>query len=148
MLEFWRKYLIIAGALLVLTGLEHAFFQSFVGVRAITDTVAAQIAAGMTVSEGGAALVSLYLGIVGAVTVFMGCVIVMLAIGPFKRRDPWAWTTLAVSLAGWYAVDISVAVVAGATILVGFNTAAFALVALPLAATWKRFFGASREAAV
>jgi len=146
MIEFWRIYLIVVGVLFELTGLEYAFFQNFVGVRALTDSIAAQIAGGTELARGEAALASLYLGVVGAVTVFMGSVIAMLAIGPFKRRDPWAWTTLAISLASWYVVDTAVAALAGATVLIGFNTAVLAVVALPLLATWRSFFGASREA--
>jgi len=146
MIEFWRRYLIAMGIVFEMTGLAFAFFQDFVAVRILTDAVAAQIVGAGLISESGSALVSLYLGLVGAVTVFMGSVIVTLALGPFKHCAPWAWLTLAVSLAGWYAVDTLVAALAGATVLIGFNTAVLVLVTLPLAATWRLFFRASREA--
>lgn len=144
MFDFWRKLLISIGALTVASGLAFAFLQDFFAVRLITEPVAVQVAG--TVSAAQGPLASLYLGVVGAVTVFMGIVVMAIGLGPLERRDPWALPALEISLIGWYAVDSAVAAVHGATALLVFNTAVLAAFAVPLIGLWHALRGAKRPA--
>lgn len=135
MIDIWRKTLIGLGAVTVLTGLEFAFFQDFVGVRWLTDPVADQVLPEGAKSSS-ARLASLYLGLVGAVTVYMGVMTVAIAAGPLKRRDPWTLPALGAGLIAWYGVDTAVALSYGATALVIFNTLVFAAFSVPIAGIW------------
>jgi len=65
---------------------------------------------------------------------------------PFRRREPWAWWCLAVSLMAWFPFDTAISIVEGIWINVVFNLTGFAMIAIPLAGTYRHFRGAARIA--
>lgn len=56
---------------------------------------------------------------------------------PFRRREPWAWWCIAVSLMAWFPFDTAVSMLEGVWSNVAFNVAGFAMTAIPLAATYR-----------
>jgi hypothetical protein len=63
------------------------------------------------------------------------------SVGPFARREPWAWWCIATSLLAWFLVDTPWSWIHGVWLNVGFNVAALMGVGVPLLATWRRFGG-------
>ena len=57
---------------------------------------------------------------------------------PFGRREPWAWRCIAVSVAAWAVGDSIVSYRAGIHLEVWWNAIVVALVALPLAMTYRK----------
>lgn len=79
------------------------------------------------------------LGVIGASIVGWGIAFVALVAGPFRRRERWAWNTLALSVAVWGSLDAGVSVVHGVTGEVAFVATVMACIAVPLALTRRAF---------
>jgi hypothetical protein len=60
---------------------------------------------------------------------------------PFGRREPWAWRSIALSVAAWAIGDSIVSHQAGISLEVLWNAIVVALVALPLAMTYRAVTG-------
>lgn len=132
MFAFWRLYLLIAADLTILAGLAFAFGQELPGIRHLTDTVVAQVTGSADPGPAAAALVALYNGLTGALTVAVGVAVAAIAYYPFSRGERWAAPAIALTLMSWYAVDTTAAALSGATVLVVFNTVLIAAFAPPL----------------
>ena len=84
-------------------------------------------------------------GVIGALCLGWGATLMLVVRGPFARGETQGWSFVAAPIAIWFAAE------ALSTILSGFWSnflliAVFALVfAVPLAATWRGFFGHRRR---
>jgi hypothetical protein len=78
-------------------------------------------------------------GILGAVMIGWMALIAIVANGPFRRGEPWAWTAIAVSVGSWYAIDTAFSLSRGVIGNAGFNTLVVIAFAIPLIAA-RRFF--------
>jgi hypothetical protein len=83
------------------------------------------------------------LGVIGASVVGWGVAFVALVVGPYRRRELWAWRTLAWSVALWSILDIGVSLLYGVSGEVAFVGVFAAAVAVPLAVS-RRAFGRSK----
>jgi hypothetical protein len=66
-----------------------------------------------------------------------GLMLFAVATVPFGRREPWAWYSIALSVALWAATDSFVSYRAGVYFEVFFNGGVAMLVAVPLAMTYR-----------
>lgn len=56
---------------------------------------------------------SFFYGVTGAVMIGWSVALLGLARGPVRRREPWAWTTLAASVTVWFVLDSTLSAVMG-----------------------------------
>ena len=80
-------------------------------------------------------------GLLGAMVSSWGIFIAFLVHFPFKAREQWSWSCLAVGITLWYIVDISLSVYSGVIFNAISYTLCFLLLALPLLFTKPYFFG-------
>jgi len=85
---------------------------------------------------GGQALdyATFIFGVLGAVILGWMVMTFMVARGPLRRREPWAWTAIAVSIGLWFVVDTGFSLVVGQVEHAVFNVAFLAPIAVALAA--------------
>ena len=76
------------------------------------------------------------ISVIGAAMLGWAILLVAVASVPFSRREPWAWYSIALSIAAWVATDSVISYRAGVHLEVLFNAAVAILVALPLAMTY------------
>ncbi|HYO55042.1 hypothetical protein [Archangium sp.] len=60
---------------------------------------------------------------------------------PFARRERWAWLCIATSVLVWAPVDTGLSLLHGVYVNALFNVLPIMMMAVPLAATWRQFFG-------
>jgi len=80
-------------------------------------------------------------GVLGAVMTGWMIAVIAIARGPFVEGRPWAWMTVAGSVAGWFLIDTAFSVMLGAWGNVALNTAMVLMFAVPLLATRRHFRG-------
>ncbi len=80
-------------------------------------------------------------GLIGATIAGWGVFMLFVARHGFARRERWAWICFAFGIDIWFVIDTAVAILYGTITHVGFNVVMLVLAAIPLAATWREFFG-------
>lgn len=78
-------------------------------------------------------------GIIGAVMAGWMMAIILLARGPFRTGERYAWSAIAWPLAGWYLVDTAFSIANGAWGNVALNTGTAVMFGLPLLASRHHF---------
>ena len=78
-------------------------------------------------------------GVLGAVMIGWMVLIAIVANGPFRRGERWAWTAIGASMGIWYMTDTTFSLAHGITGNVLFNTVVIAAFVIPLAATRNSF---------
>lgn len=140
--SFWRKWLLAASLYHVVFGLMLAFF----GQSALMDLLLnqyfdpifwpdGQISAGTMQYKGWV------MSVLGAVTVSWSLLIAFIAYYPFKSREQWAWSGLAVAVSFWFVIDTGCSLYYRVPVNAFFNLFTLLLFAVPLMFTWKYFFG-------
>ena len=81
------------------------------------------------------------IAVLGSAMLGWGLLMTWVATAPFGRRERGAWRSIALSVAAWAAGDSIVSYRAGVSLEVLFNGVVVALVALPLAMTYRDVFG-------
>jgi hypothetical protein len=81
------------------------------------------------------------IAVLGSAMLGWGVLMTWVATVPFGRRERGAWQSIAVSVAAWAAGDSIVSYRAGIALEVVWNSVVVALVALPLAMTYREVFG-------
>jgi hypothetical protein len=133
---FWWLWLVVvsggvmvAGLVMVLApGLTRRLFSLL--VFASPETI-----------DGFGALPARYIalthGVLGAVMVGWGAVLLLLLIGPFRRGSREAWVTVAVSVTAWFMLDTAFSLVTGFWQNAVLNIVVAVLFAVPLSATYR-----------
>jgi hypothetical protein len=95
-------------------GASGAFF---VVAGALTTSLFEWIVFGSAESPipGGEAAryVTFVYGVLGAVMVGWACLLWPLVRGPIRRREPWAWSAIAMSLGAWFVIDSALSIASG-----------------------------------
>ncbi|MFM9863137.1 MAG: hypothetical protein ACKVRO_05980 [Micropepsaceae bacterium] len=78
-------------------------------------------------------------GVLGAVMIGWMCLIAVVANGPFRRGEAWAWTAIAASIGAWFVTDTTFSLARGVTGNALFNTAVVVAFAVPLLASRASF---------
>ncbi len=85
--------------------------------------------------------VLLVYGVLGAVLIGWMLLLLAVARGPLRRREPWAWTATVVSTTAWFGVDTAFSLAVGSTAHAAFNLAFAAALGVPLAAMRRHLTG-------
>jgi hypothetical protein len=141
--EFWRRWLIVVAGFVTVFGLsmvaippaaERLFSWMFFGTTEYPFGSAAS--APLTGDPAAAGDYLRFLtAVLGAVMAGWGVLILFVAAGPLRRREPWAWRGLAVSLVVWFAADTGASLAMGYPENAVLNTAFLAAFAPGLAGT-------------
>jgi hypothetical protein len=78
-------------------------------------------------------------GIIGAVMAGWMMVIIVLARGPFRAGERWAWQAMAWPLLGWYVIDTAFSMAHGVWGNVLLNTGTGLMFGVPLLASRRHF---------
>ncbi len=111
--DFWRRYLLLVTTAVIAFGLtmvlvpgipERLFSWMFFGesVYPFGPAAAAPLVADPVQAVD---YVRFMTGVLGAVMVAWGVLIAAMLVGPLRRRESWAWRSLAWSLAIWCLTD-------------------------------------------
>jgi len=84
------------------------------------------------------------MGVLGATMAGSALVTAWVVAIPFARRERWAWACVATALVAWAPFDTGLSLYHGVTINAAFNVMPIVMIAAPLIATRRAFFG--REA--
>jgi hypothetical protein len=137
---FWQKWLYVVGLVLVLFGLALAFFnQTAVFDFLFNHQIDPVFWGGQPIGSDAALFQRWAYGVLGATVAGWGIFLAFIAQYPFRRKERWAWTCVAVGLGSWYLVDTGLSLRAGVWFNALFNGALLILACLPLAFTWKEF---------
>jgi hypothetical protein len=79
-------------------------------------------------------------GVLGAVIVGWMVLTFMVARGPLRRREPWAWTAVAASIGVWFVVDTGFSLAVGQVEHAIFNVGLLAPIAVALAALRREMY--------
>jgi hypothetical protein len=133
---FWWLWLVVVSAGAVLGGLVMVLAPGL--TRRLFSLLV--FASPQTIDGFGdlpARYVALAHGVLGAVMVGWGAVLLLLLIGPFRRGSREAWLTIAVSLAAWFVCDTALSLATGFWQNAVLNVVLAVLFAVPLSATWR-----------
>jgi hypothetical protein len=107
----WDRLLEVA---VLLVGVSGAFF---VVAGTLTTSLFEWVVFGSAESpipdgEAGRYVTFVY-GVLGAVMIGWACLLWPLVRGPLRRREPWAWSAIAVSVGIWFVVDSTLSLASG-----------------------------------
>jgi hypothetical protein len=127
----WDRWLTVA-ILVVL-----AYSALLVAAGGVASEVFTRLGFGMTEagveSPSARGYVLLLYGILGAVLIGWGVLLLAVVEGPLRRRQRWAWLAVTASLTCWFLVDTSLSLAVGFPTHALFNLAFVAAVTPPLA---------------
>ncbi len=141
-LSFWRKCLIVVSLYHVVFGVLLAFFSQSPFMDVLLNQYFDpifwpdnQITAGTQQYKGWIS------SILGSVTASWALLIAFIAYYPFKLREKWAWSSIAVAVIFWFVIDTTCSLYYRVPINAAFNLFTLILFAVPLFFSWKYFFG-------
>ena len=132
---FWWLWLVVVSAGVVRGGLVMVLASGL--TRRLFSLLV--FASSETIGGFGALparYVALAHGVLGAVMVGWGVVLLFVVLGPFRRGSREAWLTVAVSLAAWFVCDTILSLATGFWQNAALNVVVAILFAVPLGATW------------
>ena len=74
-------------------------------------------------------------GVLGGVLAGWGAMMTGVALGPFRRRERWAWWSLLTAFGSWFILDTGASLAYGAMFNVWLNVGALVLGLIPIVAT-------------
>jgi len=89
-------------------------------------------AAGVVAGSPAERHVLLVYGVLGSVLLGWATMLLLIARGPLRSRDPWAWRTFAVAFGLWFVVDTTFSLAIGSVPHAVFNLAFLAAILPPL----------------
>jgi hypothetical protein len=89
-------------------------------------------AAGVVPGSPAEQHVLLVYGVLGSVMLGWATMLLLIARGPLRARDPWAWRTFATAFGLWFVVDTTFSLVIGSVPHAVFNVAFLGAIAPPL----------------
>jgi tetrahydromethanopterin S-methyltransferase subunit D len=105
--DFWQRWLFVVGVFVIIFGVFIALLNGTV----LFDTLFNKQIDAVFWDDGGPNDNSTQdfqqwvYGILGATVAGWGVCLVFIAHYPFKRREPWAWRCLVVSMGLWFVLD-------------------------------------------
>lgn len=130
---FWQRWLLLAGLTLTAFGLALAFFsQTWLFDALFNNQVNPVFWSAAAVSPATQRFQAWAYGVLGATIAGWGIVTAFLARYPFRNKEPWAWTAIALAISVWFITDTGLSVWFGVTFNAVFNILVLLLVLLPL----------------
>jgi hypothetical protein len=125
----WWKWLVAASGFVVLFGFVLLFFGDDLFLDPPLDALASE----------DRAFQSWVYGVLGAVMVGWGILLLYVAYVPFRRGERWAWHSLFLALVVWYVLDTGASLYHGVYLNAAFNTGFLVIFGIPLLASARRF---------
>ncbi len=137
---FWQRWLFAVALVIILFGLALAFFnQTPVFDLLFNRQVDPVFWGGQGPPAESAAFQRWAYGVLGATVAGWGVFLAFIAAAPFRRRERWAWSCVALGIALWYLADTALSLANRVYFNAAFNTLLLVLVALPLVLTRRQF---------
>lgn len=133
---FWFGWLLGAAALVCATGLLMVLLPSM-PLKLFGMLLYGSAQALPALGSQAIPYLSLVHAVLGAVLVGWGAALFCLVLGPFRRRSPEGWRTMAVSLAAWFIPDTAYSWGSGFWPNAVLNLLVALLFVLPLSATYR-----------
>jgi hypothetical protein len=134
--NFWQKWLLVMGILVILMGLSFPFL-GFLNIE-VTYVNSVFWEDGIVPAEAKTFQAWIY-GTYGAMATAFGLFIYFVASNSFKARKKWAWNCLATCISVWFVVDTFFSVYFQAYTNAFNNVILYVLLILPLVFTKKDF---------
>lgn len=131
----WDRWLLVAWLLALLLGLALVVFAA--PMVSVFDALFFDAGAAPVDTEAGLAYLAFVYRVLGAVLVGWAALLALVAAGPLRRRERWAWWAVAASIGTWYVLDSAGSLIAGFGANALLNSALAILFAIPLAAMWR-----------
>lgn len=144
-LKFWSNWLVVMAEVTGFFGMLMVFSPDFFRntfYRLYTDFYYSRGGAFEALPSTDFRLHLWFYALAGAI--MLGWMVLMgfVALVPFRRGEKWAWVAIAATLAVWFVFDCGSSVIYGMSINVIINTVSLITFAIPLAVTYRTFFGA------
>lgn len=150
-LKFWSNWLLLAADGMILFGLLMVFAPDFFRnsiYRLYTDFYYARGGAFEALPSADVTLQVWIYALAGAISIGWMVALAMIILIPFRRAEKWAWWAVTGSLATWFVLDCLGSVIYGMSINLIINVGALVMFTIPLAMTYRIFFGANEEKSV
>jgi hypothetical protein len=139
---FWQRWLFITSILFALFGIVFAYF----GDSAFLDTYNHALAQNFYGADQFPDVAEPYrdfsYGPVGGCIFCCYALLAFIAWYPFRRKEKWAWWAICIAFTGWVIMDSSACIRHGFYFQIyAVNVVSILVKALPLAFTWREFFG-------
>jgi len=147
-LKFWSNWLLLASDGMILFGLLMVFAPDFFRnsiYRLYTDFYYARGGAFEALPSADVTLQVWIYALAGAISIGWMVALAMIIFIPFRRGEKWAWWAVTGSLATWFVLDCLGSAIYGMSINLIINVGAFILFTIPLAMTYRIFFGVQQE---
>ena len=144
-LNFWSNWLLGVADFTILFGLLMVFSPNFFRetmFRIYTDFFYTD-GTYATLSSADINFQAVFYGITGGVMIGWAVLMAFIIHVPFRRGEKWAWLALDASLVTWFVLDTYASIRFGMSINVMLNVGFAVLFIIPLAATYRQFFGAT-----
>jgi len=140
--DFWTKWLILIGLLLVLFGLALAVFNQSLLFEILFNSNVDPVFWGLAaVPPASQNFQRWAYAVLGATVAGWGVFLTFLAYFPFHKKELWAWNCILVGMLVWYFPDTILSMLYGVVFNAVFNTLLLVLILLPLIFTHRHFSG-------
>jgi len=138
--QFWNRWLLCVGWLLVVFGLMLGFFnQTQLFDLAFNRQINSVFWSTSAAVDSMRSFQAWIYGVLGFTVSGWGVFFIFLVCYPFKNREKWARNCIFAGITLWYILDTGLSLYFNVTFNAAFNTVLAVLVYVPLAATWKDF---------
>lgn len=144
--EFWQRWLLTVGCLLVVFGALLAFLNQTWIFNAILHPIDVIFWPDGDKPSTIIPFQAWIYGVLGMTVAGWGVFVIFLAQYPFKQRERWVWNCLFVGITLWFVADSAISAYFGVFFNVVFNAVLAGLMYLPLLATWTPFGSGGRGA--
>ena len=145
MSTFWSRWVAVASAIVFLFGL--ALVAAAEPMRRVFEEVYYVNQVGFRLGDAAASYTLFLQGVMGAVMMGWGTMLFLVAIGPFKKGDPSAWSMITASLVVWFVADVGISLWTGYALNAVLNAGLAILFVIPLVATFPSYRRAKKAAA-
>lgn len=142
--SFWQRWLFVFSLIVVVFGMGMALLNR-TPLFAVFDSQINLIFWGANFLPLGVnEFQGFVYGVLGATMAGWGVFLAFIVRYPFRARERWAWSALALGLSLWYVTDTSISLYFGVVFNAIFNTVLFILAVLPLIFTRQEFLQETR----
>lgn len=138
--DFWQKWFFITALIIIVFGLNLAFFGQTVIFNYLINNQINNAFWGTTQIPKDALKYQRFIyGVLGAVVAGWGIVLAFIAQYPFKKKEKWVWKSIILGASIWFITDTGFSVYYNAYNNALMNTLLFIIIGLPLILTKNEF---------
>jgi hypothetical protein len=137
--SFWQRWLFVVSLIIVLFGLVMALLNGTPVFDLFNGQIDPVFWNKEPLGEAAENFQAWIYGVLGATVAGWGIIIAFVVHYPFKRKEKWAWNSLAAAVLFWYVLDTAISLYYGVGFNAVFNTILLILILLPLVFTRKQF---------